>query len=88
MITKVKSHKEFLEVAKTYKCSLKKINSKINNAEDISQLATLKSMARDLKESIKELENYYKKNYWRNEKLTMNSRKAVKIYFNNIDEIN
>lgn len=83
----MKGHKEFCRISRSYKTSLKKITSKIEKTEDKSEVTILKSMARDLKESIKELENYYKRDYWRSEKITMNSRKAVKVYFNNIDEM-
>ena len=43
-------------------------------------------MVRDLKESIQELENYYKGSYWRSEKITMNVKKAAKSYFNNVED--
>ena len=82
MVTQTQSHEEFCKIAKNYKSSLKKINKKITEITDKSDLTILNSMARDLKESIQELENYYKGSYWRSEKITMNARKAAKMYFN------
>lgn len=86
MKTTIKSHKEFCEMAKEYKKSLKKINLKIEESTDKSKLTILRSISVNLKECIKELENYYKEDYWRNEKITMNSRKAIKIYFNSSEQ--
>ena len=86
MVTQIESHKEFKEISKEYRFSLKKINAKLKQTTDSSERTILNSMARDLKESIQELENYYKGSYWRSEKITMNVKKAAKSYFNNVED--
>lgn len=45
------------------------------------RLKPLYNMYLDLKETTKEVENYYDRSYWRNEKLTMNSVKIPKLYY-------
>ncbi len=86
------AYEKLIEISKEYKKSLKDIEIKINekqmqlreNKDKVldNDLKIMRSIERDLKENIKELENYYKNSYWRNEKITMNARKSIKIYFN------
>jgi DNA repair ATPase RecN len=41
----------------------------------------LKRMKTELQEVVKEVLNYYKRAYWRNESLGMNEQKAITIYY-------
>lgn len=49
--------------------------------EEKEKLKMAREILRNLEEQKHEEENYYKKNYWRNEDLTMNSRKSRKQFF-------
>ncbi|WP_202710593.1 hypothetical protein [Sporosalibacterium faouarense] len=77
-ITKLKTEKEELEnMTKNCHGNDSNIKERITNIED--RLKPLLIIRRNVRETGREVSNYYERSWWRSEKYTLNRRKSRRI---------